>query len=116
MITAATPENYHEKHRRIKERFTQRERIVYFIQRYIIFAIILIPSLIYLHFVDITKGESSLLILLVTRLCRCTLGVGLAMLFTKFCFPRMALTTEIVEEHNLSAGLIFASIVIAVNL
>lgn len=105
-----------DKHKKIRESFGKAQRAVYFIKRYLIFAIILIPSLVYLHFVDITKGESSLLVLLVTRICRSTVGVLLAMLFSKFAFPKIALQTELIEDQNIAIALIFAAIIIGVNL
>jgi len=105
-----------DKHKKIRENFRKTQRVAYFIKRYLIFAVILVPSLIYLHYVDITRAESSLLVLLVTRICRSTVGVLLAMLFSKFAFPKIALQTELIEDQNIAIALIFAAIIIGVNL
>lgn len=97
----------------IRSRYTMTQRLFYNLKRYLVFMVILAPALIWLYYVDPTKTESSLLVLLTTRIARSTTGVCLAMLFMKFAFPKMALQEEIVTDQNISAALIFAAIVIA---
>lgn len=96
--------------------FSKFQRFKYQCKRHVIFLVILLPSLYWLHNLDPTKTESSLLVLLVTRICRSTIGVMLAILFAKFAFPKMALQSEILEDQNIAVAILFAAIIIGVNL
>lgn len=99
-----------------KPDYSLLERFLYQCKRHVIFIVILLPSLVWLNYVDPTKSESSLLVLLVTRVCRSTIGVMLSILFSKFAFPKMALQTEILEDQNVAVAILFAAIIIGVNL
>jgi hypothetical protein len=100
----------------IRERYTRTQRTLYALKRYMIFFVILLPSLWWLAYIDPAKTDSSLLLLLVTRIARSTIGICLAMLFMKFAFPRVALQTELIDDNNVAVALIFAAIIIGVNL
>ena len=98
--------------------YTRLERLVYLLRRHAVFAVILVPAILFLAYLpaDTQTVGQSLLTLILIRAARAALGVSLAILFAKFAFPKVDLQREIIEDQNVAVALLFAGIVIGVNL
>lgn len=99
---------------RIRNGYTFWQRVYYVLRRYCVFAVILVPC--YLYLTRANQEDNALLSLMVTRITRSTVGVLLGLIFMKFAFPKIALQTELIEDQNIAIALLFAAIIIGVNL
>ncbi len=103
----------------IRSRYTALDRFTYWLTRHLVLILIIAAGAILLTASPSAAGPDgapiSMVEVAVKMAATTLLAAGyrclVVLLILKFVFPRIAFQTEIVEEHNLAAGLVFLGLV-----